>query len=233
VFLDEIGEMPLKVQATLLRVIETREVLPVGGRRPRTIDVRFIAATNRDLEAESARGQFRQDLFFRLNGISLHIPPLRERRSEIIELARLFVAQACQESGRPPLTISDGARAALESYAWPGNIRELKNVMERAVVLTDGSEIGPAQLPLEKMGSAAEDPSSEENLLETRPPEVEVTGAGHKPDLKAAERQRIIDALAACAGNQSRAAKLLNMPRRTFISKLDLYDIPRPQKNKE
>jgi len=231
VFLDEIGEMPLKVQATLLRVIETREVLPVGGRRPRVIDVRFIAATNRDLEAESARGNFRQDLFFRLNGISLSIPPLRERRGEIIELARLFVAQSCQESGRTPLTISDAARAALEAYTWPGNIRELKNVMERAVVLTDGAEIGPAQLPLEKMGTAEE--SAEENLVETRPPETDVTVGGPKADLRAVERQRIIDALAACAGNQSRAAKLLNMPRRTFISKLDLYDIPRPQKNKE
>jgi two-component system, NtrC family, response regulator AtoC len=228
VFLDEIGEMPLKVQATLLRVIETREVLPVGGRRPRTIDVRFIAATNRDLEAESGRGNFRQDLFFRLNGISLHIPPLRERRSEILDLARIFVAQACQESGRSSLVIAEGARAVLESYHWPGNIRELKNVMERAVVLTDGLEIGPQQLPLEKMGPP-DDPTGE-NLVETRPPEVEVTGAKH--DVKAAERQRIIDALAACAGNQSRAAKLLKMPRRTFISKLDLYGIPRPQKNK-
>jgi DNA-binding NtrC family response regulator len=115
VFLDEIGEMPMKLQAALLRVIETREVLPVGGRRARTIDVRFIAATNRDLEAESARGSFRQDLFFRLNGISLSIPPLRERRSEIVELARVFVAQACQESGRPVLTLSEQVQASLEA----------------------------------------------------------------------------------------------------------------------
>jgi DNA-binding NtrC family response regulator len=228
VFLDEIGEMPLKLQAALLRVIETREVLPVGGRRPRTIDVRFIAATNRDLETESQRGSFRQDLFFRLNGISLSIPPLRERRSEIVELARIFVAQACQESGRPPLTLSAEVRAALEAYSWPGNIRELKNVMERAVVLTDGPEIGCAQLPLEKMGPP-------EEIIEgaaepaPSPDRIEVTG---KTDLRAIERQRIIEALAACAGNQSRAAKLLNMPRRTFISKLDLYEIPRPQKNK-
>jgi DNA-binding NtrC family response regulator len=227
VFLDEIGEMPLKLQAALLRVIETREVLPVGGRRPRTIDVRFIAATNRDLEADSARGSFRQDLFFRLNGISLSIPPLRERRSEIVELARFFVAQACQDSGRPALTLSPEVQAALEAYAWPGNIRELKNVMERAVVLTDGPEIGCAQLPLEKMGSSEE--SAEVSSERSPPPEIEATG---KTDLRTIERQRIIDALAACAGNQSRAAKLLNMPRRTFISKLDLYEIPRPQKNK-
>jgi two-component system response regulator AtoC len=228
VFLDEIGEMPLKLQAALLRVIETHEVLPVGGRRPRTIDVRFIAATNRNLETESARGSFRQDLFFRLNGISLSIPPLRERRSEILELARIFVAQACQESGRPPLSLSDEVCASLEAYGWPGNIRELKNVMERAVVLTDGPEIGCAQLPLEKMGPP--DDNTGENTGEAQGPEIEVTSG--KTDLRGIERQRIIDALAACAGNQSRAAKLLNMPRRTFISKLDLYEIPRPQKNK-
>jgi two-component system response regulator AtoC len=229
VFLDEIGEMPLKVQAALLRVIETREVLPVGGRRPRQIDVRFIAATNRDLDSESTRGNFRQDLFFRLNGISISIPPLRERRSEILELARIFVGQACQESGRPPLSLSEEVCAALEAYTWPGNIRELKNVMERAVVLTDGPEIGCAQLPLEKMGTP-EEVTGEATGESPRPIEAEVTNA--KGDLRAIERQRIIDALAACAGNQSRAAKLLNMPRRTFISKLDLYEIPRPQKNK-
>jgi DNA-binding NtrC family response regulator len=230
VFLDEIGEMPLKVQATLLRVIETREVLPVGGRRPRQIDVRFIAATNRDLEAESARGNFRQDLFFRLNGISLSIPPLRERRSEIMELARIFVAQACQESGRPQLSISPEARAILEAYSWPGNIRELKNVMERAVVLCDGAEIGAVHLPLEKMGSPEESIGDRLVVSSAGAADGEVTGG--KADLRTVERQRIIEALAACAGNQSRAAKLLGMPRRTFISKLDLYEIPRPQKNK-
>jgi two-component system response regulator AtoC len=228
VFLDEIGEMPLKVQAALLRVIETREVLPVGGRHPRRIDVRFIAATNRDLEMESARGGFRQDLFFRLNGISLSIPPLRERRAEIAELARIFVAQACQEGGRSLLTITPEARAILEAYAWPGNIRELKNVMERAVVLTDGNDIGPPQLPLEKMGIAEDD--APQTDPENRAADNELTSS--KLDIRASERQRIIDALAACAGNQSRAAKLLNMPRRTFISKLDLYAIPRPQKHK-
>src|SRR6185436_10178698 len=180
VFLDEIGEMPLKVQATLLRVIETREVLPVGGRRARQIDVRFVAATNRDLEAESLRGNFRQDLFFRLNGISVSIPPLRERRSEILELARLFVKQACQESGRPPLTLSQEVGETLEAYSWPGNIRELKNVMERAVVLTDGPEIGCAQLPLEKMGGLEE--NTGETATEPPRPEVEVTDG--KTDLR-------------------------------------------------
>jgi DNA-binding NtrC family response regulator len=225
VFLDEIGEMPVKVQATLLRVIETREVLPVGGRKPRPIDVRFIAATNRNLENESARGTFRQDLYFRLNGISVTIPPLRERRSEIPELARFFVAQACQDGGRPELSITPGAMALLEAYSWPGNIRELKNVMERAVVLCDAAEIGPEQLPAEKIRGQQEPLTEVETTTGSR--EGDSTA---RSEQRMAERQRIIDALAACAGNQSRAAKLLGMPRRTFISKLDAYGIPRPQK---
>jgi two-component system response regulator AtoC len=226
VFLDEVGEMPLRVQATLLRVIETREVLPVGGRKPRPIDVRFIAATNRNLEAESARGTFRQDLYFRLNGISLSIPPLRERRSEIPELARSFVAQACQDASRPELPITAAAMGLLEQYSWPGNIRELKNVMERAVVLCDSTEIGPDQLPSEKMKVAPEPLSEVETTTGSREGETGQT----KSELRVQERQRIIDALAQCAGNQSRAAKMLGIPRRTFISKLDAYGIPRPQK---
>jgi DNA-binding NtrC family response regulator len=226
VFLDEIGEMPAKVQATLLRVIETREVLPVGGRKPHPIDVRFIAATNRDLENESSRGTFRQDLYFRLNGMSVTIPPLRQRRSEIPELARFFVAQACQGAGRQELPITAAAMTLLEQYSWPGNIRELKNVIERAVVLCDAAEIGPEQLPAEKVRSQPEAPSD----VDTATGGPEGDSGLTKPVLRSVERQRIIDALAACAGNQSRAARMLGMPRRTFISKLDAYGIPRPQK---
>jgi DNA-binding NtrC family response regulator/pSer/pThr/pTyr-binding forkhead associated (FHA) protein len=229
VFLDEIGEMPLRVQATLLRVLETREVLPVGGRRTKPIDVRFIAATNRNLEAEGAKGTFRQDLYFRLNGISVTIPPLRERREEIWELARAFVAQACQDGGRATLPIHDDALALLEEYSWPGNIRELKNAMERAVVLCDGPEILLEHLPLEKMRVQRE-PLSD---VETTAGSKDGDGSLTKSEVRALEKQRIVEALAACAGNQSRAARMLGMPRRTFISKLDLYGIPRPQKKGE
>jgi two-component system response regulator AtoC len=227
VFLDEIGEMPHRVQATLLRVIETREVLPVGGRKPRPIDVRFIAATNRNLELESGRGTFRQDLYFRLNGISIAIPPLRERRSEIPELARSFVAQACQDGNRPELPISEAALKLLEGYSWPGNIRELKNVIERAVVLCDGDEITPEQLPAEKVQIPPEPLSDVDTTTGNRDSEANLLT---RNDLRALEKQRIIEALASCAGNQSRAAKTLGMPRRTFVTKLDLYGIPRPQK---
>ena len=152
VFLDEVGEMPLSLQPRLLRAIEAREVLPVGAVKPRPIDVRFIAATNRDLEAEVAQGTFRRDLFFRLNGIALAIPPLRERKDEIAALAETFVADACRESGRErPPTISAEAMGYILDYDWPGNIRELKNVIERALVLCDGDEITSQFLPLDKM----------------------------------------------------------------------------------
>jgi two-component system response regulator AtoC len=136
------------------------------------------------------------------------------------------VAQACQCAGRQELTIDAAAMAMLEQYSWPGNIRELKNVIERAVVLCDAAEIGPDQLPAEKIRSQPEPPSDVDTA--TGGPEVDSSPA--KPVLRSAEQQRIIDALAACAGNQSRAARMLGMPRRTFISKLDAYGIPRPQK---
>jgi DNA-binding NtrC family response regulator len=224
-FLDEVGDMPLSVQAKLLRVIETREVLPVGGLKARPIDVRFIAATNRDLEAEIDRGAFRRDLFFRLNGITLMIPPLRERRSEIASLASAFVRQAAESWGRKGIpSFSEAARDLLEGYAWPGNIRELKNVIERALILCESAVIDLEHLPLEKMHKQPppeQVPISTERVVSqdsaTQPPPSD-------------ERQRIVDALNACAGNQSRAAKMIGMPRRTFVSKLDSYGIPRPQK---
>jgi transcriptional regulator with PAS, ATPase and Fis domain len=219
-FLDEVGELPLTTQAKLLRVLETREVARLGSVRPRRIDVRFIAATNRDLEAEVARGSFRRDLFFRLNGITLTIPPLRERVTEIRRLAEMFVRQICRELGRPEPLLPAKIIALLENYAWPGNIRELKNVMERAVLLCTGPVIDPEHLPVDKMvvgvPTAPGISGSGEGLLLTR--------------VQSDERQRIMDALAACAGNQSRAAKMLGIPRRTFVAKLDTYRVPRPKK---
>jgi DNA-binding NtrC family response regulator len=230
VFLDEIGEMSLPLQARLLRVIEAREVLPVGAVRPRPIDVRFISATNRDLETAAASGQFRRDLFYRLNGISLAIPPLRERTDEIAELTTTFVAQASRDMNRDdqPSVVRE-AMDYLLGYDWPGNIRELKNAIDRALVLCDGPEIRPEHLPLEKMRSATSSFTTEPAL----PVVVPVPGGGLPPlqdPKKAAERQRILDALEACVSNQTRAARLLHMSRRTLISKLDYYGIPRPQK---
>ncbi len=151
VFLDEIGDLPSSMQVKLLRVIEERRVLRVGGLKSRAIDVRFIAATNRDLEVEVERGAFRQDLYFRLNGITLTIPPLRERQTEIAPLVELFVARSSAEAGRPPLSLSPDSMSLLHRYSWPGNIRELKHMMERGVLLCQGDVIKPEHLPAEKM----------------------------------------------------------------------------------
>ncbi len=152
-FLDEIGEMSLTLQAKVLRVIETKQVLRVGATRPRAADVRFVAATNRDLDQDIAAGRFRKDLYFRLNGISLSIPPLRARTDEILPLARLFLAEAAAQLGEALSTLTPRALAQLLDYAWPGNIRELRNLMERAHLLASGGLIGPEHLPLDKMRS--------------------------------------------------------------------------------
>jgi two-component system, NtrC family, response regulator AtoC len=226
-FLDEIGEMPLQVQARLLRAIANREILPVGATRTRAIDVRIVAATNRDLEAEVARGAFREDLFYRLNGITLQLPPLRERREEILELARGFIAEGARAAGRPGCVLSPEASELLLGYDWPGNIRQLRNVIERAMVLCEGEVIDLSHLPADRMRAAAA-------TLPPRPPPVTrpATAAGRV--LTAAEeddRRRIVDALEASTWNQSRAAKALGIHRRTLISKLDRYGIPRPQKH--
>jgi two-component system, NtrC family, response regulator AtoC len=232
VFLDEVGEMPLRIQASLLRVLETLEVLPVGGRKTRPIDVRFIAATNRDLEKESATGSFRRDLFFRLNGLTIMIPPLRERAVEIPDFAKLFVAEASGSAGRRTLAIDDEALALLSGYGWPGNVRELKNIMQRAVVLCDGDRILPAHLPVERLREGAPPPASPEPAL-PRGTETPPTGNGSFwCEEEAEERKRIVDALGTCAGNQSQAARLLGISRRTLITKLDVYRIPRPQKGR-
>jgi len=234
VFLDEVGDMPAAMQASLLRVLEGREVRPIGAVKSRPIDVRFISATNKDLDAAVTRGDFREDLMFRLDVVRLRIPPLRDRRDEIPSLVDTFVTAAWQDTGRkePPPTISDDARELLVGYRWPGNIRELKNVMERAVALCDGPVITREHLPLERMGETAKSPDTKEM---PRPKLGVVAGAFNLPPLadpeKSAERQRIIDALVAANWNQTRAAASLGMPRRTFVSKLDQYGIPRPQKS--
>jgi len=222
-FFDELGEMPLAIQAKLLRVLETREVLPVGGRKPRPIDVRIIAATNRDLDAEVERGAFRRDLYYRLNGITITIPPLRERRSEIEPLARMFIERAAQALGRASAPrLSAEASAALMAYDWPGNLRELLNMMERAVLLCDGAEIGIAHLPEDKLKDLVSAPGSRATPA--------ALGTRNLTPQERDERSRMVAALDRNGWNQSRAAEELGMPRRTFISKLARYDIPRPNR---
>jgi two-component system, NtrC family, response regulator AtoC len=225
-FLDEIGEMPMAVQAKLLRVLEQREVLRIGALKPRPIDVRFLSATNRDLEADIEAGRFRRDLYFRLHGISVHLRPLRERVHEIEPLARSFLAEACTRSGRAvPPDIAPAALALLKRYAWPGNVRELRNVMERAAVLCERDTIGLEHLPREKMAPVVElgrVPSGHE---------VEALAALYGSDPER-ERTRILDALTECKGNQTRAAKRLGISRRTLVTKLGQHDLPRPRKGR-
>jgi DNA-binding NtrC family response regulator len=224
VLLDEIGELPLPLQAKLLRVIETRQVMRVGALKPRAIDVRFLAATNRVLEDEVARGAFRQDLYYRLNGISLTIPPLRQRVDEIAPLAVAFLETAAGSQRRPP-RLSPAAQKLLEAYPWPGNIRELRNVMERALLLASSDVITPEELPLDKMRGTP-----------VAPMPIAVASVGPPTHTHAvvpaddrSEYQRIVDCLARCNGNQTRAAKLMGMPRRTFCARLKAYNIPRPR----
>jgi DNA-binding NtrC family response regulator len=223
VFLDEIGEMPLPLQAKLLRVLDERRVLPVGGLKARRIDVRFLAATNRNLEDEIAAGRFRQDLYFRLSGVILTVPPLRERPREIRALAEAFVARATAAMGLPSLRLGGDALAALAHHHWPGNVRELKNVIERAALLAQGQEIGVAELGLGRMRVIAAPP--EPSLGADLP----VAGALHE-QVDALERQRILDMLEQCGGNQSEAARRLGMSRGTLIARLDRYGVTRPRK---
>ena len=146
-FLDEIGDMPLGLQAKLLKVLETGEVLPLGETKPKFVDVRLVAATNKDLDEQIRKGLFREDLYYRLNVIEVRIPPLRERREDIDVLARHFVDKYGKEANRKVCSITDDAMEALHSYDWPGNVRELRNVMERAVVLSESEKISLVELP--------------------------------------------------------------------------------------
>jgi DNA-binding NtrC family response regulator len=246
VLLDEIGELPLATQVKLLRVLEDRKVMRIGALTPRSIDVRFIAATNRDLESEVSLGRFRLDLFYRLNGMSLMIPPLRERVDEIEPLARTFVVQACrrQKRGDEP-EISPEALKRLHSYSWPGNIRELRNTIERAILLCGRGPIRLEHLPTEKMSATlshlamrAREPEKtpmpnelfDTNSETARVPKMPALAGALQDELEALERQRILDTLERCAGNQTRAAKMLGISRGTLVARLDAYGIPRPRK---
>jgi len=229
VFLDEIGEMPLQLQARLLRVLEDRKVRRVGGRDERVIDVRFVAATNRDPEAEVAAGRFRADLFFRLGGVRMVIPPLRARPAELLTLAALFLGRAARASGRPhPPVLSSEAVAGLQAWRWPGNIRELRNAMEQAALLTSGPTVTPEHLPgIPRVAppSVREEPAAPPALLAD--PSVPLQAA-----VGVAEREHIVQALARCNGSQTEAARLLGISRRTLINKIEQYKLPRPRKGR-
>ena len=159
IFLDEIGELELSLQAKILRVLQEHEIEPVGSRKPVSVDVRVVAATNRDLEKMVAEGKFREDLFYRLQVIPVHLPPLRERGDDVMDLARFFMHKFCQRDNRPEIAISDEVCSIFKKYAWPGNVRELQNYMERMAVLVEGDELRAEDLPdkvLRSVGLAAD-----------------------------------------------------------------------------
>jgi DNA-binding NtrC family response regulator len=232
VFLDEVGELPPATQGKLLRVLEERVVVRLGSTRPRPIDVRFVAATNRDVEADSRASRFRPDLYFRLAGISLSIPPLRERPTELALLVDSFVAAGCRELDRAaPLTVSAEALAVLRRYRWPGNVRELRNVIGRAAVLCAGDVILPEHLPPSLLASPP--PAAPPAAPAAARPGAAAPGGGADlaDEIKSLERTRIIEALERCGGNQSKAAELLGMSRRTLVARLSEFGLPRPRGN--
>jgi transcriptional regulator with GAF, ATPase, and Fis domain len=211
-FLDEIGELPLELQPKLLRVLEDRSFLRVGGTQPVSVDVRIIAATHRDLDDMVARGELREDLYFRLRVVELVVPPLRQRRGDLSALCASLLPRAAKRCGRATLPLSADALARMAAYGWPGNVRELENVLERALVLCEGPEITAEDLELPDRPA---------------PPEiiVESIEAPHDEVMETIERKRLTAALRAAGGNQSHAAKALGMPRTTLINKLRRYGL--------
>ncbi len=322
VFLDEIGELPLSIQAKLLRVLEERTIRPVGSNKTRTVDVRFVTATNRDLRREIRRGTFREDLYFRISGVHFEIPPLRRRPSEILPLAEFFLSRYCNACGLAVPRLAEDARQRLLGYTWPGNVRELRSAIERAVFLSPDGLIHADNLLIDHaldvdwMRDAAEDedstrdfdPPTDVRMPAVIPPRIEHSGAGRRtsgagfeaglpsrrgqaapsdsgspysggpysngsqgvgphsggpysggshagnhwaqgaggrnpdaeeqssgveaepPSAPEGERERILWALECCAGNQTRAAALLGISRRTLVTRLDTYAIQRPRK---
>lgn len=209
-FLDEIGELNIDLQAKLLRVLENGEYIKLGDTKISTAHVRIIAATNRDLPQQAAQGLFREDLYYRLNVVTIELPPLRYRREDIPALAAFFLAHFIKKENKPPLQFSKEALHLLQEYTWKGNIRELKNAIERAVILGEGTEILPADLPYEIQKQDGNGP--------------------HELSLAAVEKQHIQKMLQHTNGNKAKAARLLEIGLATLYRKMEEYHIPNVSK---
>lgn len=242
IFLDEIGELELPLQAKILRALQEQEIEPVGSRKPVTVDVRVVAATNRDLEQMVSQGLFREDLFYRLQVIPVHLPPLRERGSDILELARFFMHKFCMRDKRPELVLSDAVCDIFMRYAWPGNVRELQNYMERMAVLAEGDVLVPADLPAKVLKAVAEgagngdekaspqeaeaqslpadNGSGAQGFVMPRLADMEQKGQGLKAFLEDIETVLIGEALNLENGSQQKAALRLGIKRTTLIEKM-------------
>jgi DNA-binding NtrC family response regulator len=204
-FLDEIGEMPLGLQAKLLRFLDSGEFRRVGSNSAITVDVRVIAATNRDLNALIRTGEFRQDLFYRLNVINITIPPVRERKEDIPEIARYFLKTYSQRLSKDISGFTSGAMEALTGYDWPGNVREMENIIERAVILCDTGKVGLEDLSIPTVPASGE--------------------ATPNATLEKMEKEHILRVLKEAGGNQSRASQILGIDRKTLYLKLRKYGI--------
>ena len=207
IFLDEIGEIDQNVQIKILRVLQDKRFERVGGEETVEVDVRLITATNRDLEKEVAEGRFREDLYYRLNVVHIHVPPLRERRDDIPLLITAFLQEFTQENGKTIEGIDDRARAALYKFDWPGNIRQLRNCLESAVVMCSGSVIKLEDLPPTIAGSG----------------EADSIAVPAGITMAEAEKIIILQNLAINKGNKSKTADILGIGRKTLHRKLDEY----------
>jgi len=215
-FLDEIGDVSPAVQAKLLRVIQERDFIPVGSTRPKKVDVRFVAATNKDLRHEVAKGRFREDLYYRLNVIAIDLPPLRERKEDIEPLAQHFLRRFASRMSKNIHGIAPDALAAMQTYHWPGNVRELENVMERAVILTSGNLIFSAAIPLQGIQKTSAASERSHAITSFAPPD-------DKPfmvTLEDMERRHIEMVLKGTGYHKSRTAEILQISRRTLDRKI-------------
>jgi two-component system, NtrC family, response regulator AtoC len=208
--LDEVGELPFLLQVKLLRVLQEREIRPLGSDRPRKIDVRILAATNKNLQEEVDGGRFREDLFYRLNVIPIRVPPLRDRPDDILPVAEYFLQKYGRKMALPPLRIDPAAAHLLLQYRWPGNVRELENAMQRAVALTNGDILHPEDLPETVRGDLS---------LSALSMDAGIT-------LEAMEKRHILHVLKNQGGNRGRAAAVLGIGRNTLWRKLKSYGVP-------
>ena len=227
-FLDEIGELPLSVQAKLLRVLELGEVHRVGSLEPRRLNVHVIAATNRDLRAETAAGRFRSDLFYRLNIVEVKLPPLRDRREDIPYLTAAFVRETSERLQKPLAGLTPGAERMLGSAAWEGNVRELRNVIERACILTDSRIITEREMTVAMSTVPA---ATRPAAAGAQPGADQESSAGNGEDREAslmstAQREQIVRVLRQVAGNKAAAAKQLGLSRRSLYRWIDRLGIP-------
>lgn len=242
VFLDEIGDMPLSIQAKLLRLLQENQIERLGGREPISVDVRIIAATNRNLEEAVNSGRFREDLYYRLNVVTLHLPPLRERREDIPHLVRHFVSRLSREMDSPAPDVTPEAMACLRSHAWPGNVRELKNLLQKILIFNQGSAVS-AQDVLRALDTGGVQGQSlarnhEERQNTARGADGSPLAAYVRHMLQQQPGEKMFDAfmdemgglvireaLVLCAGNRSRTARMLGLSRPTLLAKIEKYGL--------